>query len=186
MGEDNRPPPTDAELVARAKAEETEAFGELYTRYVDLIYRFVRSRVSSDVDAEDLTEVVFLRSFKAVGRYEERGLPFSAFLYQVARRVLVDHYRKVKDEVPLEEASLVGTANRAMDERMARNERSAELTHALAKIAPDYREVIRLRVLLAMPTATVAVWMGRSEGAIRVLLYRALKALREEMVEDDG
>lgn len=185
MVEDINPLPADAELIAQAKAGQIEAFGELYQRYLDPIYRYIRIRVAEDNIAEDLTELVFLRAFEALSRYKERGKPFSAFLYQVARNLLVDHYRQQKREVPLEDADDMAATDSTIDEHIMRSERIEMLQRVMVDLRPDYQEVIRLRVILALPTATVAEWMGRSEGAVRVLLHRALNSMRERLVEDD-
>lgn len=185
MGDDTHALENDAELIARAQGGEVEAFGELYQRYLDQIYRYIRVRVAEDRVAEDLTEVVFLRSFETLGRYKERGRSFSAFLYQVARNLLVDHYRQQKEEVPIEDANRMVTSAPAVDEQVIQGERIRAIGHALTSLPPDYQEVIRLRVILALSTADVAAWMDRSEGAIRVLLHRALTALRRRLAESD-
>ena len=185
MGEDAHTLENDSKLIARAQGGEVEAFGELYQRYLDLIYRYIRVRVAEDRIAEDLTEVVFLRSFEVLGRYKERGRPFSAFLYQVARNLLVDHYRQRKEEVSIEDANQMAASAPAVDEQVIQSERIREIGHALTSLPPDYQEVIRLRVILALSTADVAAWMNRSEGAIRVLLHRALTTLRNQLVESD-
>lgn len=185
MGEDTHALENDAELIARAQGGEVEAFGELYQRYLDQIYRYIRVRVAEDRVAEDLTEVVFLRSFETLGRYKERGRSFSAFLYQVARNLLVDHYRQKKEEVSIEDANQMVTSAPAVDEQVIQGERIRAIGHALTSLPPDYQEVIRLRVILALSTADVAAWMDRSEGAIRVLLHRALTALRRRLAESD-
>ncbi len=185
MVEDIHPLPADAELIAQAKAGQVEAFGTLYQRYLDPIYRYIRIRVAEDNIAEDLTELVFLRAFEALDRYKERGRPFSAFLYQVARNLLVDHYRQQKRELPLEAVDDMAVTDSNIDEHVIWSERKVMLQQAMADLRPDYQEVIRLRVILALPTETVAQWMGRSEGAVRVLLHRALNAMRECMVEND-
>jgi len=176
----------DAELISRAQAGEAEAFGELYERYAVLIYRYVLARVNSESDAEDLTEIVFLRAFEALHRYKERGRRFSAFLYQVARNALVDHYRQQRKTESIEAVERLPSLGPGPDERLLAEERADGLRKALAEIPADYQEVIRLRIILSMPTATVGEWLGRSEGAVRVLLHRALKSLRKQMVESDG
>ena len=169
----------DAELVAQAKAGDVEAFGELYERYLDPIYRYIRTRVAEDQTAEDLTEMVFLRTFERLDRYQERGHPFSSFLYRVARNQLVDHYRIKKDEISLEAAQLVEHPASSMDEHIIKQDQANELRSAIEKLPEDYQDVIRFRILMDMPTAEVASWLVRSEGATRVLLHRALHALRE-------
>ncbi len=184
MVEDIHPLPADADLIAQAKNGQIEAYGKLYQRYLDPIYRYIRSRVAEDSIAEDLTELVFLRAFEALDRYKERGRPFSAFLYKVARNLLMDHYRQQKREISLEAVDDMALTDTSIDEHVIRSEREMMLQHAMADLRPDYQEVIRLRIILALPTATVALWMGRSEGAVRVLLHRALNALRERLVVD--
>ena len=185
MSEAQRPSAPDSVLIARAQRGEVEAFGELYEHYMEPIYRYLHSWVGNSGDAEDLTETVFLRSFQALPRYQDRGLPFSAFLYRVARNVLVDHHRQRRDEATIEEADRQGEGAGQLDEVLIRRERLMALRQALAALPPDYGEVIRLRLLLGLPTGTVAAWMGRSEGAARVLLFRALKALRQRLTDRD-
>jgi len=175
--------PSDSDLVARARAGEVEAFGQLYLRYFDPIFRYLRTRLADAQDAEDMAETVFLRAYQALPGYRERGWPFSAFLYQVARNALTDHYRQHRPETGLTEVENAGTPARALDEDLARMEQVAGLHRAMAQLPPDYQEVIRLRVLLSLPTETTAQWMARSEGAVRVLLHRALETLRKRIAE---
>jgi len=186
MGERRDQPLRDAEWVARAKAGETEAFAALYQRYFDPIYRYLRSRVASERDAEDLAETVFLRAFQALPRYRERGWPFSAYLYQVARNLLADSYRRSRPEVPLEELDAITAAERPVEQADEARERAEQLSRGLDGLAPDHQEVIRLRVLLGLPTREAAAWMGRSEGAIRVLLFRALRELRKRLIDESS
>jgi RNA polymerase sigma-70 factor (ECF subfamily) len=178
------PEPSDATLVARAKAGDVDAFGRLYRRYVESIYRYLFVRVRNEQDAEDLTEVVFLRSFQALGRYRERGWPFSAFLYQVAMNVLVDHYRQRKGEEQLSAAEHREIPSHQLDDGVIRSAEAAAARQAMADLPVDYQEVIRLRVLLGMPTPSVAAWMGRSQGAVRVLLFRALRFHRHRLDDE--
>jgi RNA polymerase sigma-70 factor (ECF subfamily) len=175
----------DSVLISRAQSGDREAFGELYRRYLDAIYRYVRSRVKDEQLAEDMTETVFVRSFEGLDRYKERGWPFSSFLYQVARNLLADHYRQARNETSLDEAAHAGDAGETPDEVVMRAERLRTVERAVEELHRDYQEVIRLRVILGLPTSVVASWMGRSEGATRVLLTRALKALRERVGRSD-
>jgi RNA polymerase sigma-70 factor, ECF subfamily len=173
----------DAVLVARARDGDSESFGCLYRRYVDPIYRYLFARLGESKEAEDLTEDVFYRSFLALGTYRERGWSFSAFLYQVAKNVLVDYYRRQRPEVDIESPEPAVENLRPLDERVIRDEQIRDMRQAMEEIPPNYREVIILRIILAMPTAVVANWMNLTEGATRVLLHRALAALRGRMQE---
>jgi len=169
----------DADLITRAKRGDTECFGQLYERYVDQIYRYVRSRVSDDRDAEDLTENIFVRSYESLETYEERGWAYSAFLYQVARNLLVDHYRQAGSDQPLDASEPLESEGPGLEQRLSEQEDVIRINKAMVELPDDYQEIIRLRVLLDLPTSTAAEWMDRSEGAARVLLHRALKALRQ-------
>ena len=103
MSEQNATDTPDPVLIQRAKQGDPQAFGVLYERYVDAIFRYIRTRVSDVQTAEDLSEAVFLRAFEAIERYRDKGLRYSAFLYQVARNILVDHYRQSQEDLPLED-----------------------------------------------------------------------------------
>jgi RNA polymerase sigma-70 factor (ECF subfamily) len=181
MSEIRQSEQSDAVLVARARDGDSHSFGCLYQRYVDPIYRYLFVRLGDSREAEDLTEDVFFRSFRALGSYHERGLPFSAFLYQVAKNVLIDHYRQQKGEVQLERSEPAVETLRPLDDHVIRDEQMTELRRAMDDMPSNYREVIILRVILAMPTNVVANWMSLSEGATRVLLHRALTSLRGRM-----
>lgn len=174
---------TDAVLIKRAKRGDYQAFGILYERYVGVIFRYIRTRVADTQTAEDLTESVFLRSFEAIRSYRERGLRYSAYLYQVARNLLVDHYRKGEEEVSLESVEHRLESQQSTLQETARREQVEILKVAMDRLPEEYQEVIRVRVLLEIPTAEAALWMQRSEGATRVLLHRALKALKREVAD---
>jgi len=169
------------ELIARARHGDREAFADLYQRYLPMMYAYVRARVFDDRDAEDLTEQVFLRAFQTLGRYRPRGWPYSAFLYRVARNLVIDHVRRARPALPAEAAEAHPDPAPSADEVLIQREERHRLQQALARLPADYQEVIRLRLLLSLPTATVAAWLGRSEGAVRVLLFRAVQALRRQL-----
>jgi RNA polymerase sigma-70 factor (ECF subfamily) len=173
--------PRDADLIARAKQGDAHAYGNLYQRYAESIYKYIRLRVSDEHAAQDLTETVFLRTYESLGRYRERGLRFSAFLYQVARNLLVDYYRQAEDLVSIDETEPAVGGRMSMDERFIQHEEVEAIKRALKKLPEEYQEIIRLRVILDVPTQEVAEWMSKSSGAVRVLLHRALKALRREV-----
>ena len=178
--------PSDADLITQAQNGQVEAFGKLYERYLDPIYRYIRTRVDATEEAEDLCEAVFLRSFEALDRYQERGHPFSAYLYQVARNQLADYYRSQTANVDLEQIVEPADPRGDPEASYAQREQYVRAVRKLGELREDYQEVIQLRVVLELPTDTVAVWMDRSPGAVRVLLHRALVALRENLDEEHG
>ncbi len=171
----------DADLIAQAQAGQLEAFGELYHRYMAKIYRYIRSRVGSERDAEDLTGVVFLNAFQALGSYKERGAPFGAYLYRVARNKIVDHYRNQPEPDPLHEQENLLPGTEDTEARVMQAEDIQEIRAAIRKLPENYQEIIRLRVLMELPTEEIGRWMGKKPSNVRVLLHRALKALRREL-----
>lgn len=179
-------PITDARLVSQAKRGDEDAFAELYRRYADSMYRYALARGLPPADAEDVVSTVFLRAYQSLAGYRERGWPFSAYLYRIARNTLIDLYRKDRHVAGDDEQGEHSKSDVDVFEEVALREQLAAAQAALAGLPEDYQEVIRLRVLLELPTQMVAVWMDRKEGAVRVLLHRALHALRARMVRDDG
>src|SRR5512138_891545 len=96
----------DEQLIKQVKNGDAEAFGVLYEQYAEVIFRYVYSHLESRLDAEDLTEEIFVRAWRALPKYDDRGLPFSAFLFRVARNSLIDYYRQRKVVQSIEDVEL--------------------------------------------------------------------------------
>jgi len=173
----------EAHLLHQAQDGDAEAFGELYEIYAPRIFRYLFARLDDRLDAEDLTEEVFLRVWGALPGYHQRGAPFGAFIFRVAHNALIDHYRRSRNSAPLslEESSLEAPGSDPAG-RLADDVERASLRRMLASLKEDYRSVLSLRFLAELTPSETAQAMGRSEGAIRVLQHRALKALRKLMV----
>lgn len=183
MGDKHITGPDDEALVCAAQTGDLDAFSELYQRYFATIYRYIMVRIQDELAAEDLAEKVFLNVFQKLDSYQDRGCLFSTYLYQVTRNIIIDHYRKKDRSVPLDDSFPESMETRDMDQQIIQRERLRMIRSALAELPSDYQEVIRLRILLELPTETVASWMGRSPGAVRILLHRALKTLRLQVGE---
>jgi RNA polymerase sigma-70 factor (ECF subfamily) len=176
-------PHADAFLVQLAQAGETEAFGTLYEQYAALVFRFLYAQLPDRFDAEDLTADVFMRAWRSLPRYRERGYPFSAYLFRIARNVLIDHQRRAGRVETLSEdyAEMLISEEGTPDERLlARLERQA-LQRTLSGLREDYRTVLVLRFISELSPEETAQAMGRSPGSVRVLQHRALQALRKSM-----
>jgi RNA polymerase sigma-70 factor, ECF subfamily len=173
----------DDALIRAAQSGDMEAFSQLYQRHFLMVYRYALARVHDGPTAEDIVEKVFMNVFRRLESYRLEGNLFTTYLYRVARNTIIDYYR-VKDRIVSIEAGTPESAGAEdLDQHLMRSERLRIIQDTLAQLSPDYQEVIRLRILLELPTATVAEFMERSPGAVRILLHRALKALREQVGE---
>lgn len=182
MLNDQDPRIDDSYLVRLAKSGDLDAFGILYDRYADGIYRFVYVHLSETLEAEDLTSEVFLRAWKHLPKYKEQGHPFSAFLFKIARNAIIDYRRKLKPKINRAQELLESTVNHSLNPgSIIENSHERQLLNAtINHLQEDYRLVLVLRFINGLSPREVAEIMGRSEGAIRVLQFRALKAIRRK------
>ncbi len=165
-----------SQAVRRAQAGDREALGFLYARYADNIHGYVRSIVHDQHEAEDVTQQVFAKLIHVIGKYEERDVPFFAWILRVARNVAVDHIRQQR-LVPVEEV-------RASDEGggdPAGGGRMRDLTDALSRLPPAQREVLVMRHFAGYSPPEIAERTGRSEGSIHGLHHRGRRALRADL-----
>jgi RNA polymerase sigma-70 factor (ECF subfamily) len=137
-----------SQAIRRAQEGDRAALGFLYSRYADNVYGYVRSIVHDSHEAEDVTQQVFAKLTRLIGKYEERDVPFFAWLLRVARNVAVDHLRGQR-AVPVEEVR--GASDRGGDG--VGNERVTDLRDALSELPKDQREVLVLRPVGAKPGA---------------------------------
>ena len=171
----------DHALIQRAQQGNEHAFGELYERFAPGVFRYLYAHLEQRQDAEDLTEEVFFRTWRALPRYRQHGVPFQAYLLRIARNSLIDHYRRSK---PLQQQSSLPVEDLAHQlSDPASIPLSVQLEHQelvlhLEKLPEDHRTVLVLRFLNGLSPHETAQAMGRSEGAVRVLQHRALSAMR--------
>lgn len=171
-----------ADLVLRARAGNRKAFGRLYELYADQIYGYAYARLSNPADAEDATELTFLRAFENMGKYELRGAPFVSWLYRIAHNLIVDRYRSGGKVISVDfEEQHVPTVREDPSEVFQRNSGCEDLYRAISRLTDEQREVVVLRFLDGRRTSDVADIMGRSEGSVRSLQWRALRSLEREL-----
>ena len=167
----------DGALVQRAQAGDEEAVAEIYRKHVQLIYRYVRARVSDSATAEDLTSEIFVRALTALDRYEHRGAPLAAWLFRLARARTADLHRSNAHRPVqlLTESQLDETPD---PEALAdRNEQVARLRHEMQRLTDDQRDVLHLRFIEGYSLDKTAEVMGRTIGAVKSLQFRALEML---------
>jgi len=178
---------SDVALIARAKTE-PEAFGLLYERYVARIYRYLYYRTGNRQDAEDLTARTFYRALKSLPRYQERGLPFAAWLYRIAHNAVANWLRdrSRRPVAALEAAGGIASREREPHEEIERWEQQERLLRVVRLLPPERQELLIFKFVEGMSNAEIGALMGRTEGAVKSLYHRTLVALREELLSETG
>lgn len=170
-------------LVAAAKRDPRE-FGPLYELYVDRIYRYAYRRVGTHHEAEDITAQTFQQALQALPAYEWRGLPFGAWLFRIAGNIINRRGRTVGREVAVEDVTVFSRFEQADDDPadyVWRSEEAGELAELIRTLPPDQQRVIVLKFSHGLKNREIGDLMGRSEGAIKQLVHRALVSLRATM-----
>jgi RNA polymerase sigma-70 factor, ECF subfamily len=175
----DRPLQEDEErLVEQAVRRDGAAFTALYERYVDQVYRHVFYRVGNKADTEDITEEVFVRAWKAIDRFKIKGVPFYTWLLKIARNLVIDHYRKQKKHLPLEDVEYAVDGGDGPEAIVESSHERHRLREAIKKLKGERRKVILMRFIEGCSYAEIASELKKSEGAVRVIQCRALNDLR--------
>jgi RNA polymerase sigma-70 factor (ECF subfamily) len=172
-------------LVAAAQHGDPEAFGSLFDHYYGPVYRYVVARVGSPSDAEDLAQLVFVKALEALPRYELRGIPFGGWLFRLARNVVIDHIRTRRDHAALDVIAERVDSGAGPDDLALMRQEMDSVTVALRRLTPEQREAIELRFFAGLSAKEAAEAMGRQEGTVRGLQFRAIAALRRELGIED-
>lgn len=170
----------EASLIEAAKSERA-ALSELCARYSGRLYSYLRARTESDDDAADLTQQVLLKAIAALPRYRERGLPFSAWLFRIARNTLTDTRRRRRTTIPWDSlAHMPGEGGPDEVETIAlRRETEARVRCALSDLPAEQRDLILLRFVAGLRLREIAALLGSRESTVHKKLKRALRTLQE-------
>jgi RNA polymerase sigma-70 factor (ECF subfamily) len=190
----SRPDPDDAAaevwaLVERAQRGDAEAFGLIYDRYMDTVFRFIYFRVGSRPLAEDLTADTFLRALKRIGSFTWQGRDLGAWLVTIARNLVADHFKsgRYRLEVTTGDVLDADKADRgpegSPEAAVVDHITNVALLRAVKQLNPEQQECIVLRFLHGFSVAETAQAMGKNEGAIKALQYRAVRALHRLLPE---
>lgn len=173
-------------LAAKAAGGDAVAFGELYDIHVDRVYRHIYYRVGNTGDAEDLTQQVFINAWKAMGRYRKKSVPFLGWLMTISRNLMIDFYRERKEKVSLDEHYETASRDPGPERLAEINTEHRELLEAIARLPEEHRRVVVMKFIEDSGYEEIAATLKKSEGAVRVMVHRALKDIRARMEKGTG
>jgi RNA polymerase sigma-70 factor, ECF subfamily len=169
-------------LVERAQRGDRAALEELYLLHFDRIYSYLHMSVGSRHDAEDLTTQTFLRMLEAIGRFQWRSVPFSAWLFRIAHNLAMDHFRASRRWQPEEEIPehVQGEVTSAEEQALAYLGDTSMLI-LIERLSPEQRQVLTLKFVFRFSNREAAAILGKTEGAVKSLQHRALASLQKHV-----
>ncbi len=170
----------DDKVLARQACDDPQAFAELYHRYARRIYQFHLIRTGNANDAQDLTSQTFLAALEGIENYGGHG-SLCGWLFGIARHKVADHYRRRRNDVPLESAEGLRHPDPSPEESVDTHLKLAQVSRALKALSSEQAEALTLRVFGELSAAEVGQIMGKSKVAVRMLVYRGLRRLRGQL-----
>ncbi|MFC2041162.1 RNA polymerase sigma factor [Chloroflexota bacterium] len=169
-------------LVERAAGGDSEAFGELYSIYLNRIYRYVFSQVKDKTAAEDITEDIFVKAWKAISSCKGKEQTFLPWLFRIAHNHIIDVLRKKQRELSLEMESVAEVGDHSLE--LGKKLEQQKLLSVIDCLPQNQRQVIILKFIEGLNNHEIGQVIHKNQGAIRVLQMRALATLRKRLKED--
>jgi len=166
-----------------------EIFVELYEEFLPKVFRYIRYRVNSEQETEDLTSVVFEKALVNFEKYSRDKASFSTWIFSIARNTVIDHYRTQarRPALSLEKAEIEASSNELLpDDVIVKMEEREKLQVCLSRLSPEEQEIIALKFGSEMNNRQIARTMGLSESNVGTKLYRAVRKLRDSFQETDN
>lgn len=171
--------PEIVRLVEEAAGGNFDAFGKLYSIYLDQIYRYVFFQVNDKMTAEDITEEVFVKAWKAIGSCKGKEKTFSSWLYRIAHNHLINTLRSMKRLASIEKENFGDIIDPKIE--VEAEIECQELLEKISYLPENQRQVIILKFVEGLDNREIGKIMGKNEGAIRVSQMRALATLRDKL-----
>lgn len=176
-------------FIARLHAQDTEAFAEVYNFYISRIYRFIFFKINTVEEAQDLTSEVFLKVWQYIYNNKGKIENLNAFLYQTARNIVIDHYRKnSRNETSYNEEIAYMVPDPRQEEMILNIHKKTEfegIEKIVKKLRDEYKEIVILKYIEELDDREIAKILNKSKGAVRVLIHRALNKIRETINSEE-
>lgn len=175
--------PDDIDVIKKAVAGDTVAFGMLYQKYITAIYNYIFYRTGNVHDAEDISARVFHRAYAHISNFQYTGIPISAWLYRIAHNLVANYHRdgSRNKEISIDDQINLRSTAELPEKVLEINQENEMLQSAIRKLTPERQQVVILKFVEHLSNSEIAVIMGRSEGAIKSLYHRTLLALKKEL-----
>lgn len=169
--------------LSQAQNGDTDAIAKIYDLYVEPIYRYILFKVGKE-EALDLTENVFLKVWENLKSYKTGNMYFSSWIFKIAHNLVVDHYRLTQDSAAPLDIDIADDKAHSNPVLLAEKGLSSEvLSKAISKLKKNYQQVIILKYINDLENREIARIMKRGEGSLRILKFRALKALKQVLLQ---
>ena len=175
----------EARLVEQAQAGDSQAFARLYDAYVERVSRYIYFRVAEERDMEDLVSQVFLKAWEKLDHYQPGRSPFIAWLYTIARNLVIDHYRTNKNTLPLDEVIAMPSDVEMPDDAVQLHFDLEAMRDALQALSKDQQQALILKYIAGLPNDSIAKVMNKQEGTVRGLQMRGLQTLAKYMKQKE-
>lgn len=166
-------------LIDGAISGDADDFGRLYDLHVERIYRHVYYRVGNTGDAEDLTQQVFLKAWKAIGRYKKTATPFLAWLMRISHNLVIDFYRSKKDTAFLDDELLIKDKTPGPQQLAEEHFNQQQIRKVILQLPEEQQQVVLMSFIEGFSYGEIAAAIGKKEGNVRVIVHRALKKMRQ-------
>lgn len=170
---------TDENLVQQARCN-PEAYAELYRRYAVRVYRYHFSRTGEEHDAQDLTAQTFLTALESLSSFRGQG-SFAGWLFSIASHKAADYFRRQKTHFPFENADHLPALEPLPEVATIHHLEMDQVIHAIQVLIPERAEALVLRIFGGLSAAEAGSVMGKSEGAVKMLVHRGLRDLQEQL-----
>ena len=175
-------------LLLKVQNQDERAFSAIYDLYINKIYRYIYFKVASELDAEDLASNVFLKMWSYINSEKaEKINNLNAFLYKIARNLVIDYYRTKNEEVLTNDSEIllqIEDVNSNLGEQIEINSEFEQVYRLLPKLKKEYQEIIILKYVEELNTKEIANVLNKNHGAVRIMLHRALNALKNIVNEN--